>query len=107
MLAKVRQLAGRDLVLVGVGGVDSAEAAFAKILAGADLVQLYTGLVFEGPGLAVRIVSGLTEELVRNSVPSIADIVGAEVDFWADVRDVPRRLQTLKDKSRSGLLGKR
>jgi dihydroorotate dehydrogenase len=91
MLAKVRRLAGRDLVLVGVGGVDSTETAFAKILAGADLVQLYTGLVFEGPGLAVRIVSGLTEELVRNSVPSIADIVGGEVDFWADVRDVPRR----------------
>ncbi len=56
MLAKVRRIVGRRLVLVGVGGVDSAETAFAKILAGADLVQLYTGMVYRGPGLARTIV---------------------------------------------------
>jgi dihydroorotate dehydrogenase len=59
MLARVRNLAGRELVLVGVGGIDSAEAAFAKILAGADLLQLYTGMIYRGPGLAREIVAGL------------------------------------------------
>ena len=59
MLAAVRGLAGSRLVLVGAGGVDSAEAAKAKLAAGADLVQLYTGMVYEGPGLPARIAAGL------------------------------------------------
>src|SRR6185436_15198420 len=59
MLAKVRKLAGRDLVLIGVGGVESAETAFAKIRAGADLVQFYTAMVYRGPGLARDIAAGL------------------------------------------------
>ena len=46
-------------MLVGVGGIDSAEAAMAKILAGADLLQLYTGMIYRGPGLAREIVAGL------------------------------------------------
>jgi dihydroorotate dehydrogenase len=65
MLARVRHLAGRDLVLVGVGGIDSAEAAHAKILAGADLLQLYTGMIYRGPGLAREIVAGLPRLLAR------------------------------------------
>ncbi|MEX0696282.1 MAG: quinone-dependent dihydroorotate dehydrogenase [Dongiaceae bacterium] len=60
MLAAVRRLAGEKLVLVGVGGVDSVAAAQAKIDAGADLVQLYTGMVYEGPRLPARIVADLT-----------------------------------------------
>ena len=75
MLAKVRRLAGRNLVLVGVGGIDSAAAAFAKILAGADLLQLYTGMVYRGPGLARDIVTGLPRLLGREG----ADSIGAAV----------------------------
>jgi dihydroorotate dehydrogenase len=59
MLAKARALAGNRLALVGVGGVESAATAQAKLDAGADLVQLYTGMVFEGPRLAARIAAGL------------------------------------------------
>jgi dihydroorotate dehydrogenase len=59
MLAMVRRLAGSRLALIGAGGVDSTQTARAKLHAGADLVQLYTGMVFEGPGLAARIVAGL------------------------------------------------
>ena len=62
MLAKLREITGSTLVLVGVGGVDSATAARAKLDAGADLVQLYTGMVYEGPGLPARIVAGLAPQ---------------------------------------------
>jgi dihydroorotate dehydrogenase len=59
MLAKVRALVGKRLVLIGAGGIDSTETARAKLAAGADLIQLYTGLIFEGPGLPARINAGL------------------------------------------------
>ena len=59
MLARVRALAGAKLVLIGVGGVDSAVTARQKIAAGADLVQLYTAMVYDGPGLPGRIVRDL------------------------------------------------
>jgi dihydroorotate dehydrogenase len=59
MIARVRRLAGDRLVLVGVGGIDSGVAARQKLAAGADLVQLYTGMVYEGPGLPARIVAEL------------------------------------------------
>jgi dihydroorotate dehydrogenase len=49
--------------LIGVGGIDGPEAAFAKLEAGADLLQLYSALVFEGPGLVLRIKRGLAERL--------------------------------------------
>lgn len=57
MLARLRGLVGDSLALIGVGGIDSAEAARAKFAAGADLVQLYTGMVYEGPGLPSRIAA--------------------------------------------------
>ena len=78
MLAKVRRLAGRDLVLIGVGGVESPETAFAKILAGANLVQLYTGMVYCGPSLARDIVAGLPRLLAREHATSVAEMVGRD-----------------------------
>lgn len=66
--------------IVGVGGVDSAEAAYAKIRAGASLVQLYTGLVYEGPGLIKRIKQGLVRLLERDGFAHLADAVGADAD---------------------------
>lgn len=59
MLANVRTHLGASKALIGVGGVDSASAAQAKLDAGADLVQLYTGYVFKGPGLIGDILQGL------------------------------------------------
>jgi dihydroorotate dehydrogenase len=50
-LAKARRLAGPDLPIIGVGGIDSAESAWTKIAAGADLVQLYSSLTYHGIGL--------------------------------------------------------
>jgi dihydroorotate dehydrogenase len=51
----LRQRLPRPLVIIGVGGIDSAEAALEKLNAGADLVQVYTGLIYEGPSLVKRI----------------------------------------------------
>jgi dihydroorotate dehydrogenase len=86
VLAKVRRLAGRQLVLIGAGGIHSPETAFVKFAAGADLVQLYTGLVFEGPGLPVRILTGLLRLMERQGFATIADLVGSDVERWAKAR---------------------
>ncbi len=71
-----RLTAGR-LPIIGVGGIASAEDALEKIAAGASLVQVYTGYVFEGPGLPREINRGLAEECRRRGA-GIADLVGAE-----------------------------
>ena len=68
--------AGR-LPIIGVGGIFSAEDAYALIRAGASLVQVYTGLVYEGPSLVNRITAGLAGLLKRDSHGSIAQAVGA------------------------------
>jgi dihydroorotate dehydrogenase len=63
--------------LVGVGGVASADDAWAKIRAGASLVQLYSALVFEGPGLVPRILDGLAERLRADGFARVQDAIGA------------------------------
>jgi len=76
----VRFVAERvDVPVVGVGGVASAEGAYRKIRAGASLVQLYTGLVYEGPSLARDINEGLLGLLERDGFESVEDAVGAEL----------------------------
>jgi len=62
--------------IIGVGGISSAENAYDKIRAGASLVQLYTGLVYEGPGLPKRINRGLKKFLERDGFSSISEAVG-------------------------------
>jgi dihydroorotate dehydrogenase len=83
MLARVRQLAGPDLVLVGVGGVDGVASAWSKIAAGADLVQLYTGMIYEGPSLPLKIAAGLTERLQAREFSDIRQVRGIETARWA------------------------
>jgi dihydroorotate dehydrogenase len=83
VLAKMRKLLGPDVALVGVGGVNSAATAFAKIEAGADLVQLYTGFIYEGPGLPATICAGLSYQLDRDGMNSISSYRGRTTDLWA------------------------
>jgi dihydroorotate dehydrogenase len=78
MLKETYRRVGKEIPLVGAGGVDSADAAWAKITAGATLVQLYTGLVYKGFGLVSRIKSGLRRRLSRHGYGSILDAVGTE-----------------------------
>jgi len=76
----VRFVASRtDLPVIGVGGVFTAEDAYRKIRAGARLVQLYTGLVYRGPGIARDINEGLLDLLERDGFDSIEDAVGADL----------------------------
>ncbi|RLM56880.1 quinone-dependent dihydroorotate dehydrogenase [Halobellus sp. Atlit-31R] len=76
----VRFVAERtDVPVIGVGGVSDAAGAYAKIRAGASLVQLYTGLVYEGPTLARDINEGLLALLDRDGFDSVADAVGADL----------------------------
>ncbi len=77
LLFDMYRLTQGRLPLIGVGGVGSAADAFAKIRAGASLVQLYTALIFEGPGLVARIKTGLAELLRREGFESVADAVGS------------------------------
>ncbi|MGN3974697.1 quinone-dependent dihydroorotate dehydrogenase [Tsuneonella sp. SYSU-LHT278] len=77
-LRRFRTVAGADLPLIGVGGIASAADAWERIRAGASLVQLYSALVYEGPGLGRRIVRGLEKLMRENGFSSIAEAVGSE-----------------------------
>ncbi len=83
LLARARLALGPDVALIGVGGVDSGEAAWAKIKAGANLVQLYTGLVYEGIGLLDRMKAHVLARLEAEGHASLAAAVGTEAERWA------------------------
>jgi dihydroorotate dehydrogenase len=76
-LADFRKATGGALPLVGVGGIATADDAWARIRAGASLVQLYTAMVYDGPGIARRITRGLEELMKRDGFKSIAEAVGS------------------------------
>lgn len=83
VLARMRQRLDARLPLIGVGGVEDATTAFAKLEAGATLVQLYSGMIYKGPGLAAEITKGLSRILDEQNIPHIRDIVGRKIDDWA------------------------
>lgn len=83
MLAKVYRATQGKIPLIGIGGIDSGAKALAKIEAGATLVQLYTGLIYEGPGLIGRIKEHLTEAVRTAKVAAITDLVGRSAETWA------------------------
>ncbi len=80
VLAKFYRLTGGRLPLIGVGGIASGSDAYEKIRAGASLVQLYTALIFEGPGLVSAIRRDLVELLRQDGHSSIRDAIGTGVD---------------------------
>ncbi len=82
VLARIRRLVGKDLPLIGVGGVDSAETAIEKIKAGADLVQLYTGMIYAGPSLPGRLVKALAERCRREGLANIGELRDSAVERW-------------------------
>lgn len=77
-LRDFRKATGGVIPLIGVGGISSAEQAYARIRAGASLIQVYSALVFEGPGLPRRINAGLKSLLSRDGFAHIKDAVGSE-----------------------------
>lgn len=77
-LIDFRNASGGKIPLIGVGGIASAEDAYARIRAGASLVQIYSALVYEGPGLARKINKGLERLLRRDGFTSIAQAIGVD-----------------------------
>ena len=77
-LRDFRQATGGAIPLVGVGGIATAEDAWARIRAGASLVQLYSAMVYAGPGIARTVLRGLETLMRRDGFTSIADAVGSE-----------------------------
>ena len=71
-----KQTNGR-LPIIGVGGIFNADDAWEKLTAGASLLQIYTGLVYEGPGITKAIVTGLIDRLKILGVPTLKDVVGS------------------------------
>jgi dihydroorotate dehydrogenase len=83
LLAKVFERVEGAFALIGVGGIASGEDAVAKIAAGASLVQLYSALVYKGPGLIGEIKQAILAAIVREGVSDIAGLVGRNAKVWA------------------------
>jgi dihydroorotate dehydrogenase len=77
-LRDFRKASGGAIPLIGVGGIASAEDAWNSILAGASLIQIYSAMIYEGPGLAQRIVTGLAKRVREAGLTSIAEAVGKQ-----------------------------
>ncbi len=76
VLATLYRLTGGLIPLVGVGGIGSAAQAWAKIEAGASLIQLYSALVYRGPSLVAEILDGLQQRMSTEGLTSLSSVVG-------------------------------
>ncbi len=83
VLARVYMLTEGKLPLIGVGGIDSGAAALAKIEAGASLVQVYTGMVYEGAALVGDVLDALLTALDRTGAESLSELRGTRAGEWA------------------------
>ena len=84
LLARAYLAAGGAMRLIGCGGVEDAATALAKIEAGADLVQLYTGLALKGIGVIEAILAGLARAVEERGAARIGDLVGTRARAWAE-----------------------
>jgi dihydroorotate dehydrogenase len=76
LISKFHKILKRRIKIIGVGGVDSGESAYEKFLAGADYIQLYTGMVFRGPNIVNMIKKELKELLIKDGVKNYTEIIG-------------------------------
>jgi len=83
MITSLYNLTGGEIPLIGVGGIFTAEHAWEKICAGASLVQLYTGFIYEGPGIAKEINEGLKKIMTANGFNSLDEAVGSGAKDFA------------------------
>lgn len=82
VLARLSLMTGGQIPLIGVGGIASAEDAYAKIRAGACAVQLYTALIYQGMGLVAQIARGLDALLARDGFETVTQAVGTAREDW-------------------------
>ena len=76
LINKFHKILKNKIKIIGVGGVDSGLSAYNKFLSGADLIQLYTGMVFKGPNIVNIIKNDLSELLLKDGVKNFTEIVG-------------------------------
>lgn len=84
VLAKMRKFLGKDKVIIGVGGVDDSSSFIEKIKAGADLVQLYSGLVFKGPSLPYNILAQTLKQMEAENIAHISEYRDLHIDKWIE-----------------------
>ena len=84
MLARFYQATGGKIPLIGTGGIYDGASAYAKICAGATLVQLYSCLIYTGTGIIDELRQGILDGLKRDGFDTIEQAVGSKADFWAD-----------------------
>jgi len=82
VLARLSHLTNGDIPLIGVGGISSADDAYAKICAGASAVQLYSALVYQGLSLASDIARGVDRLLERDGYKTVSEAVGSKQKDW-------------------------
>tara|TARA_B100001250_G_scaffold301768_1_gene263488 strand:+ start:45 stop:614 length:570 start_codon:yes stop_codon:yes gene_type:complete len=75
---KFHKILGNKIKIIGVGGVDTGQAAYEKIISGASLVQLYTGMVYRGPGIASKISSELIDILKNKGFKNVSEAIGTK-----------------------------
>ena len=78
LINKFYKILKNKIKIIGVGGVDSGQSAYQKIINGASLVQLYTGMIYQGPNIASKISEELINILDKEGVKNISDIVGSK-----------------------------
>ena len=76
-LRQFRAASGGSIPLIAVGGIDSADDAWDRIIAGASLVQLYSALVYEGPGLVRRIAKGVSRKMKEAGFSNLSEAIGS------------------------------
>ena len=72
------KIIGKKIKIIGVGGIDSGMGVFKKITNGASLVQLYTGMVYNGPNIAVKISNELIDILKSEGIQNISEVIGVK-----------------------------
>ena len=86
------KLVGKKIKIIGVGGVDSAKGVYEKIENGATLVQLYTGMVYQGPNIAIKINKDLINILKREGIKEISELVGTKNWSWRSSNEILYKL---------------
>ena len=82
LINKFYKILINKIKIIGVGGVDSGQSAYQKIINGASLVQLYTGMIYQGPSIVSKISQELINILDKEGVKNISDAVGSKNWSW-------------------------